>query len=328
MFPEIGIADFSIGKFEPAVHHRQWLHLDCGSGHAARLPALATRGMEPGRTLIVIAGVHGNEYEGMEAIRRVWEALDPARLNGSVCAVIIGNPFSYTKRSRTTPVEVDGMNLARVFPGDAEGSPTERLAAGLLDLVERNIGPNDLFVDLHSGTAEVAFATMVGFRDIQNAARSKSEEAARHFGLPLLWAIPDSVGPFNAETARRGIPTVGTETTGRAGCRERDVSAYERGLWNLLAYLEILPERSKPVRESQPVRTTVDVFSPDRGFARIHKHLGDRVDRRDVLATIVDPFGNEVAEVESPVSGTVWAAVETPLVNSNDLMFMLALEPS
>ena len=68
---------------------------------------------------------------------------------------------------------MDGLNLARVFPGDAGGTVTQRLAHHLLCLVERNVGAGDLFVDLHSGSADVAFAPMVGFRDVPGAGRER-----------------------------------------------------------------------------------------------------------------------------------------------------------
>lgn len=321
------MATFSLDGLQRGTRSNIWLTAEAGADDPVQLAVLAARGRESEKTLVVITGVHGNEYEGMEAVRRVFADLDPAAMHGDFLAVVVANPWAYATCERTTPRAIDGLNLARVFPGVPQGSPTERLAAGLLDLVESHVGQNDLFVDLHSGTAEVAFATMVGFRDIRNDARTVSEEAARHMGLPLLWAIPDSKGPLNAETARRGIPTIGTETTGRAGCREADVQAYTSGLWNLLAYLDIVQDRPRPVRESLPARATVDVLAPLSGFARVMKRIGDRVTEADLLASIINEFGEIVGDVRSAESGQIWAALESPLVKSGDLMFMIALEP-
>ncbi len=303
-----------------------YIDFDCGLDMPASLPVRAARGATAGPTLFVVAGIHGNEYEGMEAIRRIWRSIDLSTMQGALATVLIGNPFAYASRSRATPDHIDGKNLARVFPGSLSGSPTERLAAGLLDLVERNVGPGDLFVELHSGTAEVAFATMVGFRDVQNEARERSEEAARHMGLPLLWAIPDSQGPFNAETARRGIPTIGTETTGRAGCRPDDVDRYEQGLWNLLRYMTIVPDGPAPARDNSTARTTVDIVSPAAGFVQAPAALNQRVAANDIIGTIIDPFGDPIAEVRAPFAGEIWAAVESPVVETGDLLFMIAHE--
>ncbi len=287
------------------------------------LPALMAIGREAGRTLLVVAGVHGNEYEGMEAIRRVFAALDPATMRGTFAGIPVANPLAYVARSRATPPEVDGLNLARVFPGAADGTLTPRLAHHLLSLVERNVGPEDLFVDLHSGSADVAFATMVGFREVDSPGRAASESAARHFGIPLLWRIPDSPGPFNAETARRGIPTIGTETTGRAGFDAAGAAAFAAGLRNLLAYLGIVPGAAPPPCDG-PARATINVVAPAGGFFQAARALQDEVDAGASLGQIVDLYGDLIAEVRAPVAGTIWACRETPAVRPGELMAMIA----
>jgi predicted deacylase len=184
----------------------------------------------------------------MEALRVAFDRLDPARMSGAFVAIPVANPFAYEARARTAPLHLNGQNLATVFPGDPTGSPSAVLAHHLFQLVLANVTADDLFLDFHSGSADVAFAPLIGFRDIPGPALSRSEEAARAFGLPHLWRIPDSPGMFNAETARRDIPTLGTETTGRAGCHPEDVAAYARGVHNLLAHLSVIPDPPSTAR--------------------------------------------------------------------------------
>ena len=93
----------------------------------------------------------------MEAIRQVFATLDPATMRER-SSDPVANPLAYAARTPATPAPLDGLNLARVFPGSARGTLTQRLAHHLLALVERNVGADDLFIDLHSGSAEVAFA--------------------------------------------------------------------------------------------------------------------------------------------------------------------------
>lgn len=288
------------------------------------LPALVVTGRQPGPTLLAVAGVHGNEYEGMEAIREVFAGLDPATMSGTFVGIPVANPPAYAARSRATPAEIDGLNLARVFPGSAGGTLTPRLARHLLALVERSVGADDLFVDLHSGSEEVAFATLVGFRDVDSTARAASEEASRHFGLPLVWRIPDSAGPFNAETARRGIPTIGTETTGRAGFDLHGAAAFASGLRNLLTCLGIV-SGPMPARHEDAARTTIDVVAPAGGFFRASVALHDEVDAGALLGRIVDVYGDLIAEVTAPAAGTIWARRETPAVRPGEMIAMVAL---
>jgi predicted deacylase len=319
------ISTFSLDAIAPGTKDRYFFNVFDELIRAVRLPALVAKGQEPGRTLLVVAGVHGDEYEGMEAIRHVFADLDPARMRGAFLAIPVANPFAYEARARVAPLHVDGLNLARVFPGDPSGTPSRRLAHALLDLVQRTVGPDDLFLDFHSGSADVPFATLIGFRDVPGPATNRAEEAGRHFGVPRLWRIPDGPGPFNAETARRGIPTLGTETTGRAGCDPADVAAYARGLRNLLAYLGTCPDLTMPPRLETAARLSVDVLAPATGFLRAKRRLDDEVAAGESLGTLIDVFGYPIADVRAPVGGTIWALRSMPPVRVGELIATIAL---
>jgi len=319
------ISTFSPDAVAAGTKDRLLLHVIDELIRPVVLPALAARGREPGRTLLVVAGVHGDEYEGMEAIRRVFAELDPIRMRGTFLAIPVANPFAYEARARNAPLHIDGLNLARVFPGDSAGTPSRRLAQALLDLVERTVGPDDLFLDFHSGSADVPYATLIGFRDVPGPATDRAEEAARHFGVPRLWRIADGPGPLNAETARRGIPTLGTETTGRAGCNPADVAVYAQGLRNLLAYLGICPDLPRSPRLEAPARTSIDVLAPATGFLRTTRRLDDEVAAGELLGTIIDVFGDVIAEVAAPVGGAIWAMRSMPPVRVGELVATIAL---
>ena len=317
------VAEFDVATL-PFGMTRCWVHLfELPEGGPVEIPMVVVRGHEPGPLLFTVAGIHGNEYEGMEAVRQVVREIDPAEMQGDFAAILTANPFAYASRTRESPASLDGLNLARAFPGDPSGEPTRQLADALFTLIARTVGPDDLLLDLHSGTAEVAFATMVGYRAGTGPARGRSEEAARHMGLPLLWEIPDAPGPLNAETARRGIPTIGTETTGRAGCRADDVASYRQGLRNLLSSLGICPTWERPTRDDRPARRTIDLLAPATGFLQVETELLAEVQAGQRIGVVIDPFGSVLAEVISPITGSVWATRETPHVDSGDLIFML-----
>ena len=323
----IPIDEFVPSQLHQGSKQRLSLHVATDLMGPLTLTALTVTGSAPGPILLAVAGVHGDEYEGMEAIRHTFHTLDPKQMTGTFIGIPVANPLAYAARSRATPSNFDGLNLARVFPGDPDGTITRRLAHHLLALVERLIGPDDLFIDLHSGSADVTFAPLIGIRDCSDVDQPASEEAARHFGLSRFWLIPDSPGPFNAETARLGIPTLGTETTGRAGCDPADVATYATGLHNLLAFKRIVPSSIPPPRFDGPPRLTIDLLAPAGGFFRTAMRLDDDVIAGTLLGEIIDVAGEPIAQITAPAGGAIWAWRTTPAIHPGDLLGMLALKP-
>jgi uncharacterized protein len=319
----VPLQDLTLEELSSGCVHELWLELPLGLISTLRLPALVIRGASPGPILLVTAGVHGDEYEGMVAIPRFLRSLDPGTLAGTVVGLPICNPLAFESQSRQSPPAADGKNLAREFPGQNTGSVTQRLAAELFSLVQRLLGPDDLFVDLHSGGSRYRYLPLVGYRDIDGPARKASEEAARHFGSGRLWIIDDDPGTFNSETSRVGIPTVGTESTGQGGCRPEDVADYVRGLRNLLHYRGMIPG-APPVREDGPAWRPTQVASSTSGLFVAHTDLGRRVTSGEVVGEVLSPYGNTLERLTAPHAGEVWALCAFGTIRVGDMAAWIA----
>jgi len=90
------------------------------------IPAILINGKEDGPIVNLHAGIHGDEFEGIRAIWQIAEQLRPEDLSGAVIATPIVNTAAYAAGMRESPI--DGKNLARVFPSDSAGTPTDKLA--------------------------------------------------------------------------------------------------------------------------------------------------------------------------------------------------------
>ena len=322
----LAIEEFDLDRIASGTKERLWLECFSGLTGPVALPALVVKGAGSGPTLLVTAGVHGNEFEGMEAIRRFFEGLSPGEMRGAFVGLPVCNPLAYCGMSRVTPAFVDGINLARTFPGRADGLPTERLAHALFTFATRLLGAEDLFVDLHSGSHECEYAPMVGYRAVDNPARALSERAARHFGIGRLWELPPGAVTFNGAVAGAGIPTVGTEVTGLGGLRPEDVALYERGLLSLARLWGILPGEPEPA-VTGPARRTTQVIAAGSGlFRSAVQRIGERVEAGERLGDIVDPFGRAVAEVVAPAAGEVWALRRFGTAWAGDYVALIAVD--
>lgn len=284
------------------------------------LPVLAIAGERPGPVFVAAAGVHGDEYEGPRALWEVCETLPPSSLSGVFVALPVCNPWAYAAAFRATPAHLDGVNLARTFPGDPAGSPTQRLAAALLAFIIR-LRPA-LFLDLHSGGVRYRFLPAVAYRrGLGDVARSRA--AVRAFGVKNLWAGRDHVGTFNAETARRGITTVGNEMTGAGGCLDEDVAADREGVLNLMRWLGMLRDRPAP-EVPGPFWETTEVPTGRGGYVEMRCSIGDTISAGAPLGVVRSPFGEVVGEARAPYDGAVWVTRHLRMIEAGEMIGAIA----
>ena len=204
-----------------------------GSSEDDGLIILLVRGRREGATLMVTAGVHGDEFEGVRAIIETYQALDPDEMTGNLIAVPVANSPAFWSGTRLSPV--DGLNLARAFPGDADGTYTQALAYALGHSVIRRA---DFLLDLHSAGVKLLMPTMVGY----DATDSRSRAAALAFGAEVMWGHPKiALGRTISFAKDCGIPWLYTEARGAGRIDADDLRIFRTGVENVLRHLAILP---------------------------------------------------------------------------------------
>jgi predicted deacylase len=218
------------------------------------------RGTSRGKTLVVTAGVHGDEFEGMAALRQVFERLEPNQVRGTFVAVPIANPPAFEAGLRVNPD--DRQDLARVFPGHPAGTVTEQLAYAL---THRYIRHADLYCDLHSAGQFYAMPPLAGYQLRPEPLATVQREAARAFGLPLVWGTAALPGRSLSAAGGCGVPAIYAEITGEGRCRPADVSRYVYGIRQLLAYLGMTDQPPAPHTPAW----TVEDDRPQAGFLQV-----------------------------------------------------------
>lgn len=154
-----------------------------------RWQVLVARGKQRGKTILVLGGVHGDEYEGPIAIHQLFRELRPAEMRGVLVAVPICNPLAFSAQQRSTPQ--DGKNLARCFPGKARGSVTERMAFALH---HQFIAKSNFVIDLHSSGSQWVMPTLSGYTHGNPRLDRAQHAACKRFGAPIIWASTETPG--------------------------------------------------------------------------------------------------------------------------------------
>ncbi len=283
------------------------------------LSVLVIRGIREGKTLVVTAGVHGDEFEGVRSILDVCAELDPAILSGTVIAVPVANPPAFWNGTRTSPL--DNANLARTFPGSEHGGPSQVLA---FHLGQSIIARADFYADLHSAGVKLLMPTMVGY----DAADPRSYEAARAFGAPVMWGHPSMTpGRTLSFAASRRIPWIYTEARGAGRIDPQDLRIFKAGILNLMRHLEMLP--GLPIPSPEPLRLLGDgdidssITAQRAGFLVPSVGLLERVKAGQELGHSVDLQGQPLESFESPCDGVVGLIHVFPMVQPGDAIFLV-----
>lgn len=284
-------------------------------------------GETDGPTVSVVGGVHGDEFEGVVACLRLVDGLAEGPLRGRLRLVPVAHEAAHLASRRTSPL--DDLNLARVFPGDPDGRPTERLADALRRHV---IVGSDLFVDLHSAGTAYAMALLVGWTDDGCSTCAASGRGAEAFAAPVLWRHPGPVpaGRTLSAAHAEGIPSVYAEAAGGGTVTAAHVEAYVAGVRRILVSLGMLdPREASPAELPRRLAGEGDLdlpamVAPFDGVCETFVQPLDTVSSGQVVAVVTDPLSSARAEVISPTSGVVVLARRGARVTRSDNLVVLA----
>jgi predicted deacylase len=289
--------------------------VDVGDGEI-ELPIVIVNGTQDGPRVAVTAGIHGGEYVSIPALAKVMAEIDPSEVTGSLVAVIDANPRAFFSRSvYVTPP--DGRNINRSFPGDADGSPTERLAAWLFQHV---IAPSAGFIDMHSGDLNEALVSFVGLpAPIDPAVDRVAEAMATAFGLDYVIAGGMATGTATGSARAARIPAIWSEVGGQGSWTADQVATAERGLRRALGAAGVFQGAIEPSPTSpQRLARNAWLRSEVRGLLHLDVKVGDAVRDGDPLGEVRDWFGVTLQPIRATMSGLVFFAVTSLAIDEGD----------
>ena len=261
-----------------------------------------------GPHLLVLGGVHGDEFESMPAIRRLMKRLQAADLRGRVSFIPVVNEAAYWRGQRTGE---DGLDLARTCPGRADGSITERIAHA----ISAEIRAADFLIDLHGGGIIMRFLPTVGYvlhPDPQIL--DTQRRMATAFNLPIVWGTTPYLDGRTLSVARDAlIPSIYAEWMGAGECDPAGVEAYVEGCLGVMGELDMIdreptPSRIKHVVEDQRDHAghiQINYPAPFDGFFESHVELEQPISTGDTIGVVTDHLGDREEAVASTQSGIV-----------------------
>lgn len=280
-------------------------------GGGLELPVAVINGASPGETLYLQAASDGDELNGVGVIRSVVPDLDPANLAGEVIVVGIVNVPGFKAGEHRNPL--DDTKINRTYPGDSDGTPSERIAAHTFAIAKEA----DYVLDLHQGSTSCMIEECRVRCGRSHRLHERCLELAKVFGCGHILDQKGPDGQLARAAPDEGIPAIDPELGGSVGWDPESVTIGVRGVKNVLTYYGFLDGEISPAPQIR-AREFEQYGAPEAGLVDFRPALGDRVGEGDELYRVTNVFGQERGIVRSEVDGVLWRTRRRPQVATGE----------
>ena len=277
-----------------------------------QIPVIVSHATKAGPTLLLLAGLHGDEINGIEAVRRIIKKGWHKPNHGTVICIPVFNIFGFLNLSREFP---DKRDLNRMFPGAKNGS----LASQFAYIFMKEIAPlTDVIIDFHTGSSQRNNypQTRCNFGD------KASKELCDVFAAPFT--IDSAV---LAKSIRSAVTKLGKRYILFEGGKANRIDNFvvEEAIDGALRVMQHLGiryfETESKIKRSYIIKKSKWIRASSSGVLNLRIKNGQYVDKGTILATISDPYGKFERSVKSPYNGMIFNVNEMPLVNKGDALF-------
>ena len=282
---------------------------------------------KPGPTVAILGGVHGDEYEGVIAALWLAKFLQSNLVGGNVRISAPAHPAAWSATLRESPI--DGKNLARVFPGSANGSATQIVAD---EITERVIRGADLLIDLHSAGTNFEMPFLCGYHGGTGKISDESQRFADIFGADFTWQHSGQPLPGRSLSVAFDlkIPSIYTEGRGGKSVRHSDLQGYIDGVQRVLHELGMVT--SAPISRVASCQvigegnTDAGITAQIAGYIVTRAECGQRVSRQEIIADIIDVNGDLLSQIDAPHDGFIMMRRRDARIEVGDNLFIFAMK--
>ncbi len=266
----------------------------------------------------LVAGLHGNELNGIHALNLLSAALRMQRLHGTVLLFPLINSFGADECRKRWPL--DDHDINRGFPGEADGTPTQRIAAALFQATESA----SLCVDVHSGAAHVR-----EFPQVRCPLSGAELAHARAMNMPIIWRRSGdhlrSTGLIGAwrQRGQMSLHVVG----GRGVTLDTRLSTkMAASISSLLSHMGIMNSMMNIQTLADVTTNEIDTHrAPLGGFFVPEVRVGERVLPGRLLGYLQSPLGGErLDELRAKHEGIVMTLRANPMTHAQELLARVA----
>lgn len=287
---------------------------------AIDVPVIIRRARKAGPCVLITAGIHGDEVNGVEIVRQIIANKYNEPDAGMVICVPVLNPLGFIMKTREFP---DGRDLNRMFPGAKGGS----LASKFAHVISTELLPHaDYCIDYHTGGDS-------RFNYSQLRISNESDELlnlAKAFGTKFI-----KNSTYREKSYRESATKLGKHVLlfegGKSLDFDREVT--KSGVTGALRVLDYLGVKKMPedylVINKKPENIVFDssiwVRANHSGMYRSIARNGARIRKGDIIGTVTDPYGFFEKKIKATASGYVICLNHSPIVTKGDAVAHIAV---
>ncbi len=289
----------------------------------ARLPSHSSidivinvaRSTEPGPVLLLMGGLHGDEINGVEIIRRLIDrGLNVPKIGTVICIPIL-NIYGFIHFSRYVP---DGKDVNRSFPGNKNGSLASRIAFYLMQEIIPQI---DYGIDFHTGGADRS-----NYPQIRCVLRDEvNQRLANAFHAPFTINSKYRPKSLRQSAAKLGKNIIVFEGGESSRFDEFAIDQGINGTLRLMNYLDMTNEYPSPISKNQIIGNSSWIRAKSSGVFVPNVRYGEFVVKNSVVGSISDPFGEFNLKLKTRNSGYVIGLNHQPLVHQGDALMHIGV---
>lgn len=301
------VSQLDVNDLEPGKKHSLYFQgVQMGTGQHWYLPVVVAKGAKPGKRVLLISGVHGDEVSPVDAVQRTMAQLDPAQMSGTVTAVYDVSRPAKEGVTRMWPMAQWGgqlIDLNRTWPGNEEGGNAPVRHAGLV--FNRLFKPNaDIALDFHTAATGGDFTAFIFAKMKQPEIRAM----AQLYPIEQIKSDPGYPGTLETSLVKAGIPALTIEIGGPRYFDKRMIPLFVEGTMNVLKLHKVVDGAMG--RTSKEAGTFFGdamhtVRATHGGFLELKVDLRSKVVPGQVVAVQRNSFGEIVREYKTEVGGEI-----------------------
>ncbi len=287
--------------------HRHELEVAFG-GHSLSVPWFTVTGAADGPHAFVSGGMHGNEINGVVAVRKVLDAClaggPLAKIRGQLTVIPVLNPSGFRKMQRY--VAEDGKDLNRSFGIPNPTTLSEHLA---LELTEKIFRDCRFGIDLHDAGGSAALLPHCRVHTCDpSGCEAWTTSIGRLLGTRIIVQREGNEHMLATYLAKEhGIPVITVELGGAQQVFPRFQQDVLDGIVNILRGADMLPGEIRPPGRQFYLRDRYGIRVPEACEIQFSVQLGDSVHAGDKLGEIYYPLEHRAQPIVSPMCGFIFS---------------------